>query len=259
MLSTVVYCYLSHSGLKCAQMCGRMGLTSGWAAARPRPRNHWGFAAYRGAQPSRTTRPPRVRCGGRPSREMVLHLSDHLETPVVSETACCSPEAMRPSIPSSRMTHGPRRRPAIRSTVSFAPTSRTSCAPRPPLEPAVNQRRIRLAHRRRRARAPGTSANALRLILHPRGIAPRIINLAESSAYLLHRLRRQLSVTRDAVLERLYAELSTYPGVRLEATHSEAVHSEVGLLLRMQDDDHELAVLCTVSTFVTAPDITVTD
>lgn len=41
-------------------------------------------------------------------------------------------------------------------------------------------------------------ANALRLTLHPLGLAPRIINLRECSAHLLHRLRGQASITADA-------------------------------------------------------------
>src|SRR4029079_15075603 len=37
--------------------------------------------------------------------------------------------------------------------------------------------------------------NAMRLSLHPRGLAPRIINLGEWRAHLLFRLRRQVELT----------------------------------------------------------------
>src|SRR5262249_20927018 len=47
-------------------------------------------------------------------------------------------------------------------------------------------------------------ANALRATLHPEGMAPRIVNLAEWSSHLLHRLRRQTAVTGDQELDRLY-------------------------------------------------------
>ena len=42
--------------------------------------------------------------------------------------------------------------------------------------------------------------NVLRLSLHPKGMAPRIANLAEWRAHLLARLRRQIEVTADPVL-----------------------------------------------------------
>jgi transcriptional regulator with XRE-family HTH domain len=42
--------------------------------------------------------------------------------------------------------------------------------------------------------------NGLRLSLHPRGMAPRIVNLAEWRAHLLFRLRRQIEITADPVL-----------------------------------------------------------
>src|SRR5437763_3104200 len=56
-------------------------------------------------------------------------------------------------------------------------------------------------------------ANALRIALHPRGMAPRTLNLAEWSAHLLHRLRREAQITGDEQLGTLYDELAGYPGV----------------------------------------------
>ena len=54
--------------------------------------------------------------------------------------------------------------------------------------------------------------NALRLSLHPRGLAPRIANLAEWRGHLLYRLRRQVELTVDAALIELLREVSAYPG-----------------------------------------------
>ena len=53
--------------------------------------------------------------------------------------------------------------------------------------------------------------NGLRLTLHPRGMAPRIVNLAEWRAHLLFRLRRQIEVTADPPLINLLREVSDYP------------------------------------------------
>ena len=63
-------------------------------------------------------------------------------------------------------------------------------------------------------------------------MAPRILNLPEWSAHLLQRLRRQAAITGDPELERLYDELSSYPGVSLEAPHDERAGNEIVLPLR---------------------------
>ncbi len=55
--------------------------------------------------------------------------------------------------------------------------------------------------------------NLLRLGLHPRGFAPRIINLADWRAHFLRRLAQQVAVTGDAELEQLMEEIAGYPGV----------------------------------------------
>ncbi|HEV7158597.1 MAG TPA: helix-turn-helix transcriptional regulator [Caulobacteraceae bacterium] len=52
--------------------------------------------------------------------------------------------------------------------------------------------------------------NGLRLSLHPRGMAPRIINLGEWRAAILARVRSQMAASGDADLAELYAELKSY-------------------------------------------------
>jgi transcriptional regulator with XRE-family HTH domain len=54
--------------------------------------------------------------------------------------------------------------------------------------------------------------NALRLTLHPDGLAPRIANLSQWRQHSLARLRRQIDVTADPVLLELLRELSQYSG-----------------------------------------------
>jgi hypothetical protein len=53
--------------------------------------------------------------------------------------------------------------------------------------------------------------NLVRLYLHPAGLAPRIINLAEWRLYLLTRLRQHIEVTGDPVLLSLVDEVACYP------------------------------------------------
>jgi transcriptional regulator with XRE-family HTH domain len=54
-------------------------------------------------------------------------------------------------------------------------------------------------------------ANVMRISLHPDGMAPRIINLAEVRAHFLNRLRRQLATTGDDQLAALIEEIADYP------------------------------------------------
>ena len=51
----------------------------------------------------------------------------------------------------------------------------------------------------------------LRLSLHPGGLAPRIVNLAEWRAHILDRLRRQVELTADPQLSALAGELAALP------------------------------------------------
>ena len=56
-------------------------------------------------------------------------------------------------------------------------------------------------------------ANAMRIALHPDGMAPRILNLPEWSGHLLHVLRRRAEAEGDPELEALHDELAGLPGI----------------------------------------------
>jgi transcriptional regulator with XRE-family HTH domain len=99
-------------------------------------------------------------------------------------------------------------------------------------------------------------ANALRMALHPRGLAPRTLNLAEWSAHLMQRLHREMQMTADPRLESLHEELAGYPGVALTSPQSQLQASDIVLPLRLRNGDGELAFFSTISTFGTAIDIT---
>lgn len=65
--------------------------------------------------------------------------------------------------------------------------------------------------------------NVLRLSLHPDGAAPRIANLAEWKAHLLHRLRKQFEASADPALLQLLEELRAYPAPPLEQPRPQAI------------------------------------
>jgi transcriptional regulator with XRE-family HTH domain len=98
--------------------------------------------------------------------------------------------------------------------------------------------------------------NTMRVALHPDGLAPRILNLAQWRGHLLHRLERQLALADDPGLAELHQELLGYPG----PTADPAPHSgEIMVELRLATGVGEMAFFSTVTTFGTAVDITVAE
>jgi transcriptional regulator with XRE-family HTH domain len=93
--------------------------------------------------------------------------------------------------------------------------------------------------------------NVLRLSLHPRGMAPRIRNLPQWRAHVLHRLGREARLSGDAGLAALHRELSLLPG----GTDPRPPDG-IAVPLRIRGGDDELSFLSTVTTFGTAVDLT---
>jgi transcriptional regulator with XRE-family HTH domain len=102
-------------------------------------------------------------------------------------------------------------------------------------------------------------ANAIRLALHPEGMAPRTLNLPEWSGHLLSRLHREAAITGDPELEALHAEVSGYPGIAASLPADLPPGSELAVPLRLSDGDRELAFISTIATFGTAVDITLAE
>jgi len=97
--------------------------------------------------------------------------------------------------------------------------------------------------------------NALRLSLHPDGMAPRIANLAEWRAHIVERLHRQVHTTRDPRLAELHAELAAYPGGVTERPEL----TDVAVPLRLLRGDQELTFF-SMTAVVGAPlDVTVAE
>jgi transcriptional regulator with XRE-family HTH domain len=102
--------------------------------------------------------------------------------------------------------------------------------------------------------------NVLRVSLHPDGLAPRIANLAEWGTHLITRLHRQVLLTGDERLVALRDELLGYPGVGGIAAD---VHDPASMLfvpLRLRTAGGlELSFFSTLATFGTAVDITLAE
>ena len=98
--------------------------------------------------------------------------------------------------------------------------------------------------------------NVLRLSLHPEGLAPRIVNLAEWRAHLFHRLEAQIAASADPGLIELLAELRAYPG---GVAHAPDAHGGVAVPLVIDAGPLRLSFLSTTTMFGTPIDITLSE
>ncbi|WP_114722313.1 helix-turn-helix domain-containing protein [Rhodococcus sp. AG1013] len=98
--------------------------------------------------------------------------------------------------------------------------------------------------------------NVLRLSLHPDGMAPRITNLGQWRAHVLHRLDHQIEATGDRELRRLREELAAYPGGESAVSPGGA---SLVVPLRLRANGHDLAFLSTTTVFGTPMDVTVSE
>src|SRR4051794_31496525 len=148
----------------------------------------------------------------RPSREMILRLAEPLEVPLRERNVILVAGGFAPLFPERALDD-----PALSAARRAVEAILTAHEPCPALA---------VARRGTLVSATGAVApllegvdeglmarpvNVMRLALHPKGLAPRIANLAEWRAHLLGRLRREIELTADAGLAELLEELETYP------------------------------------------------
>jgi hypothetical protein len=102
--------------------------------------------------------------------------------------------------------------------------------------------------------------NVLRLSLHPRGMAPRIVNLGQWRAHLLDRLDRQITATGDLRLAELRRELSGYSGGFSDGDAQRTPAEDTIIVpLRYSTPGLELSFLSSTTVFGTPRDITVSE
>ena len=151
----------------------------------------------------------------RPSRELVVHLAEHLDVPLRDRNALLLAAGYAPVYHETPLDAGPMA--PVRDALEKILTGHE------PFPAVIVDRRWDLVSANRPALglltdgvAPELLAppvNALRVSLHPDGLAPRIGNLAEYSAHLISRLQRQAVLSPDPAVTALLDELRAYPGV----------------------------------------------
>ena len=101
--------------------------------------------------------------------------------------------------------------------------------------------------------------NALRLTLHPRGMAPRIENLAQWRAHLLARVARDFEITADPILAELLKELRAYGGDGASEDHPELQVPDVVVPLKLRTEAGLLSFFSTTTVFGTAVEVTLSE
>lgn len=196
----------------------------------------------------------------RPSRDMVLHLAARLDVPLRERNRLLLAAGFAPSF-AERPIDDPSLEPAM------AAVRLVLKAHEPAPAIAVDRHWTLVAGNR--AAEPLLSladpallappVNVLRLSLHPRGLAPHIVNLGEWRAHILDRLRRLAAATADAAIEALIEELRTYPG---EASRTPVVHdagSAIAYPLKISLGGTVLSFISTITVFGTPLDVTLSE
>jgi len=103
--------------------------------------------------------------------------------------------------------------------------------------------------------------NAMRIALHPAGLAPHIVNYNEWRVQLFRRLDARRSATDDPILEALHDELQRYPASEhaRRMGRTEDVSDGVFTPLVLSLNGQAVSLLTTSTVFVTAEDITLSE
>ncbi|MGO4424146.1 helix-turn-helix domain-containing protein, partial [Streptomyces sp. MCAF7] len=137
----------------------------------------------------------------RPSQEMVLRLAEHLDVPVRERNALLIAAGYAPHYPETSVddpSMGPLREGMERLLTGYDPY------------PAIvvdGMYQVVAANQGMAMLLEGVAdhllrppMNAMRITLHPDGLAPRILNLREWRGHLLEQMERQLALMRSSPL-----------------------------------------------------------
>lgn len=191
----------------------------------------------------------------RPSRDVIVRLSDRLDVPLRERNVLLLAAGYAPMYSAGSLEDAPMA--SIRSILSAMLDT--------PVPTVIVDREWNLVDMNGAVSilTRGVSeellqppVNVLRIALHPRGMAANIINFAEWRANLLEQLRRDIRFSGSNGLKALYDEFQSYPLGDREMLHGE---NELAVPLRLRHGDGELRFISTIATFGTASDVTVSE
>lgn len=198
----------------------------------------------------------------RPSRQLILHLGELLDLPLRERNRLLLAAGFAPAYPERALDE-----PALDAAMAALRQILAGHEPSPAL---VIDRHWNLVLANRAAERLlatvdpellAAPANLLRLSLHPRGLAPSIVNLGEWRHHLLRRLRRLAAHDNDPVMRELLADLSAWPPLPGEQTPVEFESSapDVAVLFRFRSPLGELRLIGTLTMFGSPLDVSLSE
>jgi len=193
----------------------------------------------------------------RPSREMVLRLAGQLDVPLRERNALLLAAGYAPAF-----AEKPLDAPEMAAARAVVQRILDGHAPHPALAVDRHWHMVAanagiaplLAGVADKALLEGR-VNVLRLSLHPRGLAPAIVNLGEWRAHLLERLERQILASGDPALGVLLAELRRYPAPE----HAPVAGPGIAVPLVLETPLGRLSFLSTTTLFGTPMEVTLSE
>ncbi|HEX5085812.1 MAG TPA: helix-turn-helix transcriptional regulator [Blastocatellia bacterium] len=195
-----------------------------------------------------------------PSREMVLRLAEQLDVPMRERNTLLLAAGYAPAYPERSFED-----PALQSARKAVDLVLAGHEPYPAI--AIDRHWTLIAYNK--AIPPLMAGadpallqppiNVLRLSLHPEGVSPRIANLAQWRSHLLARLRRQIELTADPILEELLKELSGYPVPGAGEGGENEDYAGVVVPFQFVTEQGVLSFISTTTIFGTPVDITLSE
>ncbi|MFD6658034.1 helix-turn-helix domain-containing protein [Streptomyces parvus] len=207
----------------------------------------------------------------RPSEDMVLRLAEHLDVPVRERNALLVIAGYAPRYPQTSLDD-----PAMASLRESLERLLTAYEPYPALVVdgtygvVAANRGVSLLLEGVPEKLLAPPLNAMRLTLHPEGLAPRIVNLPEWRADLLAQMDRQIALVRSPALRALYDEVAAYPvparaggpARTAEGTGGagrEGAGAAFALPMLLEHGGRVLSFVSSIATFNTPMDVTVAE
>ncbi|MDI3406717.1 helix-turn-helix domain-containing protein [Streptomyces cavernicola] len=198
----------------------------------------------------------------RPSEEFLLRLAEHLDVPVRERNALLLAAGYAPKFPETPLDD-----PSLEALRAGLDQLLRGYEPYPALivdatyQVVAANRGIAMLIEDVPEHLLEPPINTMRLALHPEGLAPRIRNLGEWRAHLLHQMERQIALHRSDALRELYEEVAAYPvadpGER--PGPEEPPMPYFALPLRLEHRGRLLSFVSSIATFNTPMDVTVAE
>ncbi|MCX5239118.1 helix-turn-helix transcriptional regulator [Streptomyces prunicolor] len=204
----------------------------------------------------------------RPSEEMVLRLAEHLDVPVRERNSLLLAAGYAPRYPETPLDD-----PALDALREGLERLIQGYEPYPALvvdagyDVVAANRGITMLLDGVPESLLQPPLNAMRLTLHPQGMAPRIRNLGEWRGHLLAQMQRQIALHRSEPLRALYEEVAAYPAPETADAGDDGDSLDepspavpyFALPMRIEHDGRVLSFVSSISTFNTPMDVTVSE